>query len=99
MKQPHSRAIFVGVRELKNKLTANLRLAKAGHEVIVTERGKPVAVIQPIDSARAKSREAKLASLEAEGLLTAPEKRRQVKIRPIKIRGPLLSEQILADRR
>lgn len=38
----------VGVRELKNRLSYYLDLAKGGEPVTVTERGKEIAVIQPI---------------------------------------------------
>ena len=41
----------VGVKELKNRLTQYLRRTKQGEEVIVTERGHPIALIQPIKSA------------------------------------------------
>jgi antitoxin (DNA-binding transcriptional repressor) of toxin-antitoxin stability system len=37
--------ITVGIREIKNRLSEYLRRAKAGERIIVTERGKPVAVI------------------------------------------------------
>jgi prevent-host-death family protein len=56
----------VGVKELKNCLTQYLRRTKQGEEVIVTERGKPIALIQPIKSAeKAVSLEARLAGLAA----------------------------------
>jgi prevent-host-death family protein len=51
----------VGVKELKNRLTHYLRRAKDGEEVVVTERGRPIALIQSIRSAQpAQSLEAKL---------------------------------------
>lgn len=34
---------FVGVRELKDKLSSYIRAAQAGERVIVTDHGKPVA--------------------------------------------------------
>ncbi len=37
--------ITVGIREIKNRFSAYLRKAKAGERVVVTEHGKPVAVI------------------------------------------------------
>ena len=37
--------ITVGIREIKNRLSEYLRRAQAGERIIVTERGKPVAVI------------------------------------------------------
>ena len=42
------RETTVGTRELKNRLSAYLRRVKAGETVIITERGKPVGQILPI---------------------------------------------------
>lgn len=42
------RAIPVGTRELKNRLSQYLRRVKAGETVVVTERGKPIGQIVPI---------------------------------------------------
>ncbi len=88
----------VGVKELKNRLTHYLRRAKEGEEVVVTERGRPIALIQPIGSAQpVQSLEARLARLAAQGLVTLPT-RRPRRIRPVKIAGPPLSRTILEDR-
>jgi prevent-host-death family protein len=40
----------VGTRELKNRLSEYLRRVKAGETIIITERGKPVGQILPIDA-------------------------------------------------
>jgi prevent-host-death family protein len=40
----------VGTRELKNHLSAYLRRVKAGETVTITERGKPVGQIVPIQT-------------------------------------------------
>jgi antitoxin (DNA-binding transcriptional repressor) of toxin-antitoxin stability system len=37
--------ITVGIREIKNRLSEYLRKAKAGERVVVTEHGRPIAVI------------------------------------------------------
>jgi prevent-host-death family protein len=89
----------VGVKELKNRLTHYLRRAKQGEEVIVTERGRPVALLQPIRSAKqVMSQEAKLAQLAAQGFLILPI-RKPSRFRPIRAKGPLASRMILEDRR
>jgi prevent-host-death family protein len=44
------KATTVGTRELKNRLSQYLRRVKAGETVIITERGKPVGQIMPIQS-------------------------------------------------
>ena len=90
----------VGMKELKTRLTRYLRRIKAGEEVIVTERGKPIALLQPIQSAtNVRSLETRLAQLEAQGLLTAPQRKPLRRVRRVKIGGPPLSTIILDDRR
>ena len=37
--------ITVGIREIKNRLSEYLRRAKAGERIVITEHGKPIAVI------------------------------------------------------
>jgi prevent-host-death family protein len=98
MKSTHS--VQVGIRELKNRLTSYLKLVKEDQEVVVTDRGKPVAIIQPIGGAGTpRSREAKLAALAARGVLTLPQRLPTRRIRRARIAGRPLSEQIIADRR
>jgi prevent-host-death family protein len=90
----------VGVKELKNRLTYYLRRTKQGEEVIVTERGKPIALIQSIQSAeRVASLEARLARLAAQGLVTLPSGRPVRKVRLARVSGPPVSKVILEDRR
>jgi prevent-host-death family protein len=43
------------VVELKARLSEHLRLVKAGHEVVVTERGVPVARLLPLDDGERRS--------------------------------------------
>lgn len=58
----------VGIKELKNRLTHYLRLTQKGEEVIVTDRGQPVAVIHHITSDQpVLTREGRLAQLAAQG--------------------------------
>ena len=90
----------VGVKELKNRLTQYLRRAKHGEEVVVTERGRPIALIHPIQAAEhAVSLEARLARLAAQGRLTLPTRKARKRVPKVKISGPPLSKTILEDRR
>ena len=38
----------VGVRELKNRLSHHLKRVRAGARLTVTERGKPIATLAPV---------------------------------------------------
>jgi prevent-host-death family protein len=90
----------VGVRELKNRLTYYLRRAKKGEEVIVTERGHPVAVLQSLKNLdRAAALETRLARLAALGMVTLPTRKGFGRSRPLRISGPSVSRAILEDRR
>ncbi len=42
----------VGIRELKNGLSGYIDRVRNGEEVIVTDRGRPVARLSPLDAAR-----------------------------------------------
>jgi len=90
----------VGVRELKNRLTHYLRRTKQGEEIVVTERGKPIALLMPIEAVkRASSLEARLARLAAEGRVTLPSRRPLRRFHPVKVGGPPLSRVVIEDRR
>jgi prevent-host-death family protein len=93
-------AVHVGVRELKNRLTSYLKLAKADREVIVTERGRPIAIIGSIGNASAgSSMDARIAALALKGEIQVAERPLIHRVRRVKVAGRLLSKQITADRR
>jgi prevent-host-death family protein len=90
----------VDVRELKNRLSFYLRRATKGEEVIVTERGRPVAVLQSLQHLdRAVALETRLARLAVIGIVTLPTRKGFGKTRPLRISSPSVSRAILEDRR
>jgi len=90
----------VGVKRLKDRLTQYLRHTKQGEEVIVTERGTPIALIQPIKSAdKAASLEARLARLAARGVVTLPTQKPLKRVRLVNVAGSPISKVLVADRR
>jgi prevent-host-death family protein len=82
----------VGVRELKNGLSAYLARVKEGEEVVVTDRGKPVARLIPMD--RSTDR---LAELIAAGLVT-PARRPLKKLKPPLDVGATVSDLVAEQR-
>jgi len=56
----------VSVSDLKARLSEHLRRVKGGEEVIVTERGRPVAVLSPVPPP--ESQETELDALVGSGL-------------------------------
>jgi prevent-host-death family protein len=90
----------VGIRELKNRLTHYLQLTKKGKEIVVTERGVPIALIQPIAKGLSgASREARLARLSAFGIATLPQSPSLKSHKSVKVSGPPASTLILEERR
>ena len=90
----------VGIRELKDRLTRYLRQTKQGEEIVVTERGKPIALLTPIKSAkRATGLEARLAKLAAQGRVTLPTRKPLKRVRPVRIAGPPISRTVIEGRR
>jgi prevent-host-death family protein len=57
-----------GVADLKARLASYLKLVKSGSEILVTDRGVPIAKLVPIDAAR--KRATRRQRLAAAGLLT-----------------------------
>lgn len=91
---------MVGVRELKNRLTQYLGRARQGEEIVVTHRGRPIALIRPIGPMEpVTSRDAQLARLAAQGLLTLPTRKLSTRVTAIKVKGEPLSRTVIADRR
>jgi prevent-host-death family protein len=62
----------VGVRDLKNNLSRYLDRVQAGEELVVTDRGRPIARVTSID--RATDR---LAQLVEAGIVRPPRNRRR----------------------
>ena len=86
----------VAVRELKNRLSEYLRKVKAGERVVITERGRAVAMISaaaatPLDEgieAMVRERMARWAGGKPRGAR-----------RPPKIKGPSVARAVIEDRR
>lgn len=57
-----------GVAELKARLASYLKIVKSGNEILVTDRGVPVAKLVPVDARR--MHETRRQRLAAAGLLT-----------------------------
>jgi prevent-host-death family protein len=92
-------ATTVGVRQLKNELSRYLRLVRKGTEVVVLDRGHPVALLRGLTgSAPADSEDERLARLAARGLVKLGNGKR-LRFRPLDF-GPdvKLSEAVIEDR-
>ncbi|MUH51739.1 MAG: type II toxin-antitoxin system prevent-host-death family antitoxin [Actinobacteria bacterium] len=87
MKVATSTRIEVGVRDLKNNLSRYLGQVEAGIEVVVTDRGRPIARLSGIDVVPRD----KLGALIEAGLVRVPTSK--VRQRPV----PLVSDGPVSD--
>jgi prevent-host-death family protein len=84
--------VRIGIRELRDNLTATIRRVRAGEAFEVTHDGEPVAVLSPVKRTR-------LEGLIASGDIT-PAKRPLDLSRPrYPVQGGLTSQQILDELR
>ena len=89
----------MGLREANQRFSKAIKAVKAGKEVVLTERGKPIAVIKPLELE--ETLEAKIRRLETEGLLRPALKRGPMPTpswKPIRIRGTSMSQTISEER-
>ncbi len=86
----------IGLREANQRFSQAIRAVKAGEEVILTERGRPIAVIKPLAGRR---QDAVLRHLETSGVLRpAAERGPMPPWRPRPLRGRSLSQTIRDER-
>lgn len=89
----------LGLRAANQQFSKAIRAVRAGKEVVLTERGRPIAVIKPI-----KEKDALDAAVQAmadEGLLRPAARKGPTPAanwRPVKVKGRPLSQTIIDDR-
>ena len=71
----------VGIRELRNHLSHYLDRVRHGDEVVITDRGRPIARVVPAGGERVLDR------LIAEGVVTPARQPKRRGARPIKAEG------------
>ena len=86
----------VGIRELKNRLSQYLKRVRAGERLVVTERGKPVAIISPPSVTRADQR---IEAMLREGVARWEGGKPRGARRPPRVKGPSVAQAVIEDRR
>jgi prevent-host-death family protein len=86
----------VGVRDLKNRLSHHLKRVRAGARLTVTERGKPIATLVPLDE---KDDLAWLHKMVAEGRAHWSGGKPKGSKNPPRVRGQRVSDIVIEDRR
>ena len=92
----------VGIRELKTHLSRYVKEVKGGEEILVSERGRIVARIVPVEPASEAARlQTMLLKLSAEGKIILPRIHKEA-ARPAwrkKVKGTPFSDAVLEGRR
>ena len=86
----------VGIRELKNRLSQYLKRVRAGERVIVTERGKPVAILSPPPTSQADRH---IETMLREGIARWGGGKPRGAPHPPRIKGPSVAQAVIEDRR
>jgi prevent-host-death family protein len=87
----------LGLREANQHFSKAIKAVRAGKDVILTERGQPIAMIKPIESAHDQERV--LEHMAAEGLITLPSRKGPLpRFQPIRVKGKPLSRTIIEGR-
>ncbi len=85
----------VGIRELRNRLSRYLKRVSTGERVMVTERGRPVAIISPPAVTPADRR---IEAMLREGAARWGGGKPRGARRPPRIKGPTVAQAVLEDR-
>lgn len=85
--------------EANQRFSKAIKAVRAGKEVVLTERGHPIAVIKPIKGEDAE--EAALQAMADEGLIRPAARKGPIpapRWRPVKVKGKPLSQTVIDDR-
>jgi len=89
----------MGLREANHRFSKAMKAVNQGKEVVLTERGKPIAVINPFE--QEKHQQTIIRRLEAVGLLRPASQRGPMPKptwKPIRVKGKLMSQVISEER-
>lgn len=89
----------MGLREANQSFSKAMKAVKQGKEVVLTERGKPIAVIKPLNPKEDQA--TMIQRLEAEGILRPALKRGPMPKptwKPIRVKGKPMSRTISGER-
>ena len=88
--------LAVGVRELKNRLSEYLNRVRTGERVMITDRGRPVAVISPPPVTPVDRR---IEAMLREGVVRWGGGKPRGAARPPRIRGASVAQAVIEARR
>ena len=89
----------LGLREANQQFSKAIKAVRAGKEVILTERGHPIAVIKPIKEG--DSRDVSIQAMVDDGFLKPAMRKGRTpapRWRPARVEGRPLSQTVIDDR-
>lgn len=86
----------VGVRVLKNQLSRYLKRVQAGERLLVTDRGRPVAVLSPPSATEPDRR---IEAMLREGVARWGGGKPRGSRRPPRLKGPSVARAVIEGRR
>ncbi len=89
----------IGIRKLRDELTRHLGRVRRGKRIVVTDRGRPVALLLPYRQDKESSRQDRLDALLTGGHVSPAQRPFSANPPLVKGRGPLASDLIGEDRR
>lgn len=91
----------IGTRELRAQLAVALRRANAGERIVVTDSGRPLAQLGPIDAPNISSSAIEMDELVARGLVVPPRRRSDAgpRIIPVDVFSGVRFDQVVRDLR
>lgn len=90
----------VGLGAANQQFARTIKAVRAGQEVVLTDRGRPIAIITPIKHDDADG-ERVLRQMAAESLVTLPDRKGPMPTpawQPVKVKGASVSSTIIQDR-
>lgn len=89
----------LGLRDANQGFSKAIKAVRAGEDVVLTDRGRPIAVIRPLR--KADGPEAVLQAMADAGLIQRASRKGPMpppRWRPLKVKGKPLSDTIAGDR-
>jgi prevent-host-death family protein len=89
----------LGLREANQHFSRAIKAVRSGKEVVLTERGRPIAVIKPVKEKDAP--DLALQAMSDDGFLKLPRRKGPTpapRWRPVRIKGEPLSKAVIDDR-
>jgi prevent-host-death family protein len=89
----------LGLREANQQFSRAIRAVRAGKEVVLTERGRPIAVIKPLE--RDEGEDVPLRTMAEDGLIIPAKRKGPMPAaggRPARVKGKPISDTVIDDR-